>query len=230
MEVEVKFEPSGRQGIVPLGTYILDVARRLGVKIEETAENAEDFNPDIVTIIKGAELLSEPTKTELEHLSPERRKKGERLASQAKIEKIGEITVMTTEKPKPEVPPFDQFKKDFAELPLEEKIKKLLDLEAIALSDTFQFVLNLPYFIGEKLRDGIAEFGFMKEEAEKKAKRPAEHEPEEKTEVKAELKVEVKAEDKPKKTRTTKAKAETPKKPAVRKRTTKTAKSNETSA
>lgn len=222
MEVEVKFEPSGRQGIVPIGTYLVDAARRLGVKIEESTEIDGDFNPDIVKIIKGAELLSEPTKTELEHLSPERRKKGERLASQAKIEKIGEICIMTTEKPKPEVPPFDQFKKEFAELPLEEKIKKLLDLEAIALSDTFQFVLNLPYYIGEKIRDGVAEFGFMKEEAEKKAKRPTEHKAEETTEAKVE--------EKPKRTRTVKVKTETPKKPAARKRTTKTAKSNETSA
>jgi ferredoxin len=225
MEVEVRFEPSGRNGVVPVGTYLIDAARRFGIRIEIEAENDDEFNPDVVKILRGAEILSEPTKTELEHLSPERRKKGERLASQAKIERTGEITIMTTDKPKPEVPPFDQFKKEFAELPLEEKIKKLVDLEAIALSDTFNFVLNLPYFIGEKIRDGVAEFGFMKEEAEKKAQRPAEHTTEEKTEDKAEQKAAKTA--RPKAAR---AKTETAKKTSARKRTAKPTENNETSA
>ncbi|MEK7723911.1 MAG: 2Fe-2S iron-sulfur cluster-binding protein [Acidobacteriota bacterium] len=228
-EVEVKFEPSGRHGIVPTGIYLIDAALRFGIKIEDECGRKGECDACAVKIIKGAELLSEPTKAELEHLSPERRKKGERLSCQAKIEKMGEITVMTTEKPKPEVPPFEAFKKEFAELPLEEKVKKLIDLEAITLSDTFNFVLNLPYYIGEKIRDGVAEFGFMKEEAEKKAKRPSEHKTEETTEVKAE-ETEVKAEEKVKKPRATRAKTETPKKPAPRKRTPKTPKNNETSA
>ena len=222
MEVEVKFEPSGRSGIVAPGTYIIDAALRLGIKIEDECGRKGECDTCAVKITKGGELLSEPTKAELEHLSAERRKKGERLSCQAKIEKIGEIIIMTTEKPKPEVPPFETFKKEFAELPLEEKVKKLIDLESITLSETFTFVLNLPYYIGEKIRDGIAEFGFMKEEAEKKAKRPTEH----KTEEKAEAKVEEKAEAKVKKPRATKAKTATPKKPATRNRTTKPAANN----
>lgn len=229
MEVEVKFEPSGRNGLVAPGTYIIDAAYRLGIRIEDECERKGECDTCAVKITKGAELLSEPTKAELEHLSAERRKKGERLSCQAKIEKIGELIIMTTEKPKPEVPPFETFKKEFAELPLEEKVRKLVDLEAITLSDTFNFVLNLPYYIGEKIRDGVAEFGFMKEEAEKKAKRPAEHKTEEKAEAKVEEKVEVKA-TKTAKPRTTKAKTTTPKKPATRKRTVKPAENKETSA
>lgn len=220
METELRFEPSGREGIVPVGTYLFDAALRFGIKIEDECGRKGECDTCAVKIISGAELLSEPTKAELEHLSPERRKKGERLSCQAKIEKIGEIKVMTTEKPKPEVPPFDAFKKEFAELPLEEKVKKLVDLEAITLSDTFNFVLNLPYYIGEKLRDGIAEFGFMKEEAEKQAKRPDEHNS---TSEATEPKVEETAK------KTAKPKAETPKKTASRKKT-KPAENNETSA
>lgn len=220
MEAEFRFEPSGREGIVPVGTYLIDAALRFGIKIEDECGRKGECDTCAVKIIKGAELLSEPTKAELEHLSPERRKKGERLSCQAKIEKVGEITVMTTDKPKPEVPPFDAFKKEFAELPLEEKVKKLVDLEAITLSDTFNFVLNLPYYIGEKLRDGIAEFGFMKEEAEKQAKRPEEHNS---TSESTEPKVE--EADK----KTAKPKAETTKKTSSRKKT-KPTESNETSA
>lgn len=238
METEVKFEPSGRNGIVPVGTYVIDAALRFGIRIEDECGRKGECDSCAVKIIKGAEFLSEPTKAELEHLSSERRKKGERLSCQAKIEKTGVVTIMTTEKPKPEVPPFEQFKKDFAELPLEDKIKKLVDLEAITLSDTFQFVLNLPYYLGEKIRDGVAEFGFKMEEEEKKAKRPAEHKPEEKNETKAE----VKTEEKPKRTRAAKPKTETVKKAAApkakttasktttRKKTTKTAENKETSA
>ena len=219
-EVEVKFEPSGRDGIVASGTYIIDAAYRFGIRIEDECERKGECDTCAVKILKGAELLSEPTKAELEHLSPERRKKGERLSCQAKLEKPGEIVVMTTEKPKPEVPPFEAFKKEFAELPLDEKVRKLVDLEAITLSDTFNFVLNLPYYIGEKVRDGLAEFGLMKEEAEKKAKRPAEHKTEEKVEDKVEEKAAPKA-AKTTKPRVAKPKTEAPKKTATRKKTTK---------
>jgi ferredoxin len=225
MEVEVKFEPSGRHGIVPKGIYLIDAALRFGIKINDECGRKGECDSCSVKIINGAELLSKPTKSELEHLSPERRKKGERLSCQAKIEKLGELTVMTTEKLKPEVPPFEAFKKEFAELPLEEKVRKLVDLEAITLSDTFNFILNLPYYVGEKIRDGIAEFGFKKEEAEKKAKRPAEHKTEEKADTNPEEKT-----AKTTKTKTTKAKTVVPKKPAPRKRTVKPGENNETSA
>lgn len=228
MEVEIKFEPSGREGIVAKGTYLIDAAYRFGIRIDDDCRKLGEPHSCAVKIIKGAELLSVPTKVEMEHLSPERRKKGERLSCQAKLEKSGEIVVMTTEKPKPEVPPFEAFKKEFAELPLEEKVRKLVDLEAITLSDTFNFVLNLPYYLGEKVRDGLAEFGFMKEEAEKKAKRPAEHKPEEKTEEKVEEKPTPKA-AKTTKPRAAKPKAEAPKKTTTRKKTTKT-EDKETSA
>ncbi len=217
MEVEVKFEPSGRNGIVAAGTYLYDAAARFGVLIENDCQRKGDCDSCAVKILKGGNLLSEPTKAELEHLNPERRKKGERLSCQAKIEKNGEITVMTTEKPKPEIPEFEKFKKDFATLSLEEKVSKLVDLEAIALSDTFSFLLNLPYTIGEKIRDGIAHFGFKMEEAEKQAKRPAEH----KTEDKPEEKVKEKSSDAVK---ATAKKTTTPKKPTASKKAATTAK------
>ena len=175
MEVEIKFEPSGRNGVVAVGTYLLDAARRLGVRIDD--EFGEDGLTDdcFVKIIKGNDLLSKPTKVELEHLSQQKRKKDERLPSQAKIEKTGELVVMVTEKKKPEATQFESFKKEFDEFPLEEKVKHLLELETVTLSETFAYILNLPSTIGEKLRDGIAEFGFKKEADDKNAKRPEEH-------------------------------------------------------
>lgn len=216
MEVDVKFEPSGRHGVVVIGTYLMDAALRFGIRIEDECGRQGKCDTCAVKIIKGADLLSEPTKAELEHLSPERRKKGERLSCQAKIEKLGEIIAMTTEKSKPEESTFEKYQKEFAKLPLEEKVKNLMSLESVTLGETFNYILNLPYTIGEKIRDGVAEFGFKMEEAEKQAKRPAEHQPEEKAEVKAEEPAEKTAKPKTAKPKTTEAK-----KPTTRKKTTK---------
>lgn len=220
MEVDVKFEPSGRYGVVVVGTYLIDAALRFGIIIQDDCGRQGKCDSCAVKIIKGAELLSEPTQSELEHLSPERRKKGERLSCQAKIEKIGEIVVMTTEKPKPEETTFEKYQKEFAKLPLDQKVKNLLDLETVTLGETFNYILNLPYTIGEKIRDGIAEFGFKMEEAEKQAKRPAEHKPEEKAEEKSEVKAEEKT-PKTAKARTAKPKTTAAKKTTTRKKTAK---------
>jgi ferredoxin len=179
MEVEIKFEPSGRNGVVAVGSYVLDAARRLGVKIEDEFGEEGLNEACFVKIIKGNELLSKPTKVELEHLSQQNRKKDERLPSQAKIEKPGEIVVMVTEKQKPEATVFESFKKEFDELPLDEKVRNLLELESLTLSETLSYIFNLPSTIGEKIRDGIAEFGFKIEQDEKNAKRPDEHKAEE---------------------------------------------------
>jgi hypothetical protein len=174
-EVEVKFERENLIGIVPIGTYLFDAAKRIGVKIENCRQE-DNFDDYVFTVTKGKEILSETTKAEMEHLSQERRNKGERLARQAKIEKLGEISVMTAEpKAKPTPTEFETFVKDFEKLPLNEKVSKLLELEQITLGDTFNYILNLPYTIGEFVRDQMAEFGYKKEEEEKKAKQPNEH-------------------------------------------------------
>lgn len=175
MEAELKIEPSGRHGVVPVGTYVFDAATRLGVSLDADCGRSGNCDSCVVTMTKGAELLTPLTGAETAQLSASRRRAGERLACQAKIEKAGEISMKTTQKAKPELTEFEQFKKEFSGLPLTEKVKNLLDLESITLSETFSEILNLPYTIGEKIRDGLAEFGFAKEEAERKTKRPPEH-------------------------------------------------------
>ena len=145
MEVEIKFEPSGKYGVIPAGVYLIDAAKRLGIYINDECGRQGLCDSCAVTIINGADLLSQPTKAELEHLSAERRKKGERLSCQAKIEKTGEITVMVTEKAKPEETTFEKYQNEFSKLPLDEKIKNLMDLESITLGETFNYILNLPY-------------------------------------------------------------------------------------
>lgn len=177
-EVEVKFEREGRNGIVAIGSYLIDAAGRLGIRFEDLCDQAEGNHFCSVTITSGAENLSPLTSIETEHFSKNGRRNNERLACQAKIEKPGELVIMTEEKKEEtksantEEP--DQYVKDFTDLPLEKKIAKLAKLEAIALGETISFVINSPFTIGEKVLDVMAEFGFKKEQKAKEATRPAE--------------------------------------------------------
>lgn len=195
MEVDIKFEREGREGIIPVGTYLFDAARRFGIDLEcEIIGKTDEMFDCAVQILKGKELLSDFTKLEMEQLSDAGRKNGERLARQAKIEKSGEVVIMTKEKVKEEKEEAkekqEQYRKEFEELPLEKKIASLMELEGIALSETFSFILNSPYKIGEKIIDVLAEFGLKFEKEAKEAATPSEHKAEEKTEEKAEKKVE----------------------------------------
>lgn len=176
-EVEIKFEREDLTGVIPVGTYLFDAARRMGVEVE--CERLGESAGCAMRVTGGRELLSETTKAEIEQLTDERRKQGERLACQAKIERAGEITIMTTKKTEPEKPDYDvkkeTYRKDFEELPLEKKIASLVELEAIALSETFWFIFNSPSMVVGKVLDVLAELGLKMEDDAKKQTRPGEH-------------------------------------------------------
>lgn len=177
-EVELKFENENRSGVVAVGSYLIDAAHRLGVEVECERRGESDLCAMKVT--KGRELLSAPTLAETEQLSEQRRKDGERLSCQAKLEKAGEIVIMITQKneenkPETEEEKTKEFRKEFEELPLEKKIANLLELEFMTLSETFNFVLNSPFKIVDKAMEVMAEFGLKLEEKDKEAKRPKEH-------------------------------------------------------
>jgi len=176
-EVEIKFERENVEGVIPVGTYLFDAARRLGIEID--CERLGESDLCAMRIKNGGGLLSETTKAEIKHLTSKRRKNGERLACQAKIERAGEIEIMTTKKKEKEKPSeearTEEYRKQFEELPLEKKIASLVELEAIALGETFSFVLNSPYKIFDKVLDVLAEFGLKIETSAKEATRPSEH-------------------------------------------------------
>ncbi|MCU1288588.1 MAG: ferredoxin [Acidobacteria bacterium] len=176
MEAELKFERENIQGVAVVGTYLIDSARRLGIEIFDECGRLGLCDTCAVTIKSGAEFLTPPTKAEIELLSDERRKNGERLSCQAKIDSVGEIVVET--KIKEEAEPKDlneEYRKEFADLPLEKKIANLVHLEALTLNETFSFVMNSPYKIVGKVMDFLAQFGLKMEEESKDAKRPEEH-------------------------------------------------------
>jgi ferredoxin len=177
-EVEIKFD-EGREGIVPVGTYLIDAARRLGAVSDFECGEQEGHDCKI-TISEGGELLSPISDEEREKLSTDGAGKNVRFACYAKIEKPGVITAMVEKKKKPVDETKDEkereetYRKEFTELPLEKKIAELAHLEMIALGETFAFVINSPFKIFDKLGDVMAEFGFKKEEEQKRKARPGE--------------------------------------------------------
>lgn len=176
-EVELKFERENLAGLVAVGTYLSDAARRFGIELQGEQFDEKDFA--VVKIIKGSELLSTATKTESELLSESRRGQGERLAEEVKIEKAGEIVVMSTEKKVEEKPTEEEqqekYRKEFEELPLPKKVASLLALEGIVLSETLSFVINSPSKIVSMAMDVLAEMGLKMEDEAKKQARPEEH-------------------------------------------------------
>ncbi len=178
-EVELKFEREDRSGLIAVGSYLFDAARRLGIEVEADCERHGDCDSCAMKVKQGNELLSEPTLAELNQLSAKKRENGERLSCQAKIEKSGEIVVMTNKKKETEKPEVEEkskeYRKEFEELPLEKKIASLLELEAIALGETVSFVLNSPFKIIDIAMGVMAEFGLKLEDESKNAARPAEH-------------------------------------------------------
>lgn len=177
--VLIKFEREDREGYVATGTYLIDAAKRFGIDLFKCADEEMDLNPDSVLIIAGSEYLSPLTSLESEHFSTHERRENERLASQARIESAGEVVIMTNEKKKADETaagdPDENYKKEFTELPLEKKIAALVQLEAIALGETFSFIFNSPSLVVSKIMDVMAEFGLKKEADAKDAARPEEH-------------------------------------------------------
>lgn len=165
----VRFEREDAEGVVAVGSYLADAARRFGVKIE-----INDEFQAAVEILEGKELLSEMTAAEKDANLDE----GWRLADHAKIEKAGEITVMTKEKPvepEAETDKAEDYRKRFEDLPLEKKMAELVRLESIALSETLNFVVNSPYKVADKVMDFMAEFGFKMDADKKESAKPEEH-------------------------------------------------------
>jgi ferredoxin len=179
-DVEIKFEREGRDGLVAVGTYLVDAAGRLGIRFDGTCDqqSAEHFCE--VRVTNGSDLLTKKTAAEIDHFSAE--KAGSwRLACQTRLEKAGEVTVMTeskTTQASTEETAEDtagRFRQQFAEMPLERKMAELVQLEAMALGETFSFVINSPFTLFDKVLGVMASFGLGKERSDSEAKRPQEH-------------------------------------------------------
>ena len=84
-DVEISFEREKLSGIVAVGTYLIDAAKRLGVRFDEECDHAGRSHHCSLIVTKGEAKLSPLTRAETEHFKEHGRRSNERLACEAKI-------------------------------------------------------------------------------------------------------------------------------------------------
>ena len=157
-DAAIRFEREGVDGLVAVGTNLIDAIKRFGLKIECVCSP----HSCVVLVTEGSGNLSPLTETETEHFAQHGRRSNERLACEARIIKPGEITIMTEQK-KEETKGAGEAKsrvqEEFDALPLDKKIASLLQMEAATISEAFTYVVNSSAKVFEKAGNAIEEFG-----------------------------------------------------------------------
>jgi ferredoxin len=178
MSVNVEFTPEGQHGIVAEGTYLWDAAKRLGVRLPAECEGRGECDTCAVVVREGATLLSSLTNAERERLSPERLAAGERLACQAKVERAGVLVLYPVPQPARE-PTTEESKrelsKEFKDLPLQQQLTTLVELEIIAVSQTFRAISDASTSLLERGLDVVVGLGRARARRERVSHRPPEH-------------------------------------------------------
>jgi ferredoxin len=173
-----KIDGEERGGIVAEGTYLLDAARRLGVRLPVECGGRGQCDTCAVVIEEGATLVSALTDPERTRLSPERLAAGERLACQTRIERGGDLVlrpVPGTERAETSDELKGDLRREFRELPLRKKLSTLAELEAVTAYQALDRIASLPYAVFEKGLDLLAGRGRKLHRREREARRPAEH-------------------------------------------------------
>jgi len=158
MSVSITFEPSGINGLVAEGTYLIDAARRMGAPLGEGCTYGKGECPSCVVSVKeGADLLSPPSAAEEQQLGAEQLDQSLRLACQVKIESHGEVVVMAAARPQRSAPVDEgsELTKKFGALPLSKKLATLMQLEALTMSEAFDSAIEKPLAFGSKTFDAI---------------------------------------------------------------------------
>jgi ferredoxin len=157
MSVSITFEPSGINGVVAQGTYLIDAARRMGAPLGAGCTAGKGDCPSCVVSVKsGAELLSPPSAAEERQLGVE--DQSLRLACQAKMENHGDVVVMVAARPQTRPADADtgaELLKKFGTLPLTKKIATLMQFEAITASEAFDSAIEKPLAFGSKKFDAF---------------------------------------------------------------------------
>jgi ferredoxin len=159
MSVSITFEPSGINGLVAQGTYLIDAARRMGAPLGAGCTAGKGECPACVVSVKaGANLLSPPSQVEEKQLGVEQLEQSLRLACQVKLENHGDVVVMAAARPQPrpaETETAEDLLKKFGALPLGKKIATLMQFEVIAMSEAFDSAIEKPLAFGSKTFDAI---------------------------------------------------------------------------
>lgn len=137
MSVQITFEPDGDSGLVAEGTNIWEAAKRLGVSLRAECKGRGECDSCVITVDRGAELLSEVTEAEEKILGRERLGRpghAERLGCQAILAHGGEIVLRL-----PTLIEEEQKKggkgNTLRGLPFKEKVGALIELEAVVITE-----------------------------------------------------------------------------------------------
>jgi ferredoxin len=160
MSVSVTFEPSGINGLVAQGTYLIDAAKRMGAPIGQGCLAGKSECPACVVSVKsGKELLSPPTAIEDKLLAGSEPGETLRMLCQTKIEGQGEIVLMVSSYRPTESQSTSELAADierkFGELSLKQKLATLVKFEAITMTETFDAAIQKPLAAGTKVYDSL---------------------------------------------------------------------------
>ncbi len=171
-DVEIRFEREGVDGLVAVGSNLIDAIRRFGVKVDCECQPKNGIHSCGVLVPEGSENLSPLTETETEHFARHGRRSNERLACEARIVKPGEVTIMTEQKKqetKGAGAAKSRIQEEFEALPLDKKIGSLLQMEMVTISEAFSYVVNSSAKAFEQVGNAVEEFGSKFEQEARKA-------------------------------------------------------------
>ncbi len=174
MSVHVRFDEA--EGVIAEGTYLWEAAKRMGVRLPAECGGAGQCDTCALIIVEGMTLLSGLTDAERERLSPERLAAGERLACQTRVERGGELVLKLVPALEREPTTEENVRdlgREFRDLPLDRKLRTLVELEAVAAYETLKAVSNIPSWLGGKVLEVMANRGRTLEHQDRAARRPA---------------------------------------------------------
>ena len=182
MAVNVEWRADGgvHTGLVAEGTYLLDAAKRMGVRLPTECGGRGECDTCAVVVEEGAQYLSDLTDGERRHLGEGRVAAGERLACQTRAARAGSLVL----RPVPVVKRAEtteetakDFREEFRRLPLRKKLATLAGLEAEMAYTTLRRAADLPFDLFGKGLDLLGGRGRRLSQAESARRRRAEAEP-----------------------------------------------------
>jgi ferredoxin len=166
MSVEITFQPAGLNGLIAEGAYLIEAARRMGLRLPTDCHERGECTSCAVLITAGQSLLSPPTNAEQKMLASERLASNYRLACQTRIESSGQLEVQL-------VPRADEARNSQAGS--KQKFTADVQENAMRMMKQLDAFLDRSLSAGENLMDRFANKIRLARERELERKRPPEH-------------------------------------------------------
>ena len=168
MSVEITFQPEGLNGLVAEGTYLIEAARRMGMRLPTDCRERGECTSCAVVITAGQSLLSPPTNAEQKMLTSDRLLNNHRLACQTRIESSGELQVQL-------IPGQDETGQQNSEQAGNQTTTKAVEENAMKMMKQLDAFVDKSLSAGENLMDRFAAKIRLARERELERKRPPEH-------------------------------------------------------